>query len=506
MRVRLTADPALDASPAWSPDGRLMAFLRLLSAPCRLGVFVISPIGGPERKLAEVTGSFDPNEVWYRGLSWFPDSSALAVSDQGRIIILSVNSGEKRTLTFPPSTPETRRLDDSPAVSPDGRRIVFTRIFTVAVSEIYLLTLSRDLSPDGEPKQLTFKQQWSRDPVWTANGRDVVFSSGSSSYTEGGAELWRMPVISSGKPAQPRFIGVQGASPVISRQGKRLSYVRALTDRNIWRLELHGPSGKTTEAVSFISSTQDEDSPQYSPDGKRVVFCSSRSGTREIWVASAEGSNAVQLTYLGATMTGAPRWSPDGQQIVFDSNAGGAYDVYVIDANGGNPRRLTDHQAVDGVASYSRDGRWIYFTSNRTGRNEIWKVPAAGGQPSQITRNGGYTGFESLNGRMLYYTKTYPKSSLWGMPVGGGQEIELVKSIDWFGFAPAKKAIYFEQLNNDGSTSVQFLNLATGKVGTIITVHRLLWGGLSISPDERYLLYSQFDQRGSDLMLIENFH
>jgi len=106
---------------------------------------------------------------------------------------------------------------------------------------------------------------------------------------------------------------------------------------------------------------------------------------------------------------------------------------------------------------------------------------------------------------MLYYTKTYPKSSLWRMPVGGGQEIEIVKSVDWFGFTLAKKTIYFEKLNNNGSTSIQSLNLATGSVATLITVHRLLWSGLSISPDERYLLYSQLDRRGSDLMLIDNF-
>jgi hypothetical protein len=85
--------------------------------------------------------------------------------------------------------------------------------------------------------------------------------------------------------------------------------------------------------------------------------------------------------------------------------------------------------------------------------------------------------------------------------------MELVKSVETFGFAPAKKGIYFEKLNNDGSTSIQFLNLATGKVTTVTTIPRghLSPGPLSISPDERYLLYPQLDQRGSDLMLIENF-
>ena len=204
-------------------------------------------------------------------------------------------------------------------------------------------------------------------------------------------------------------------------------------------------------------------------------------------------------------MTGAPRWSPDGQQIVFDSNVGGSYDVYVIDANDGNPRRLTDHPAVDGVPSYSRDGRWIYFLSRRSGGPEIWKMPATGGEAIRVTQNGGYTAFESLDGSMLYYTKAGNNSSLWGMPVGGGQETELVKSVELFGFTLAKKGVYFDQLNNDGSTSIQFLRFATGKVTPVITLPRGRTGPLSISPDERYLLYSQLDQRGSDLMLIENF-
>jgi Tol biopolymer transport system component len=503
--VRLTADPAHDFTPAWSPDGRSIAFLRVLTASGRLGVFLVSPIGGPERKLTEIWGDSRPDPWTRGGLSWFPDSKALAVSDQGRIIMLSVNSGEKRALTFPPRTPVTGRFDDTPAVAPDGRRVVFSRSSVPGVSEIYLLTLSQNLDPNGEPKQLTFKQQGSTDPLWTANGREVIFSSGPMGYSEGDAEFWRMPVSASGDPAQPRFIGVQGATPAISRQGNRLAYMRRLADTNIWRLELPGPPGKTTEPSSLISSTQSEDSPQYSPDGKRVVFCSTRSGTREIWVTSADGSNAVQLTSLGATMTGAPRWSPDGQQIVFDSNAGGVYDVYVIDANGGQPRRLTIHPATDAVASYSRDGRWIYFLSRRSGRSEIWKVPAASGEAIQITKNGGWIAFESPDAKMLYYAKSLWDSSLWRMPVEGGEEKEIVKSIVGFAFSIAKKGIYFQQLNGDRSTSIKVLSFATGRVATVATIRRRLASGMSVSPDERYILYAQVDQSGSDLMLIENF-
>src|SRR6202043_1749203 len=108
------------------------------------------------------------------------------------------------------------------------------------------------------------------------------------------------------------------------------------------RLEVPGRNGKATEPVNVVSSTYSEDSPQYSPDGKSIAFVSSRSGSPEIWVCASDGSNAAQLTSLGATTTGSPHWSPDGRRIIFDSNVEGQYEIYIIDASGGHPRRMTN--------------------------------------------------------------------------------------------------------------------------------------------------------------------
>lgn len=494
--LRLTTDPAWDGYPEWSPDGRHIAFERNLS-PGKFGIFLISPIGGPERKLAEVNDD--------GGLSWSPDGKWLALTDRSSgetkdaISLLSVDTGEKRRLTFPP----TVFGDGDPAFSPDGRSLVFNRIFADDVSELYLLSLTDTLRPDGPPKQLTFRHHRSLRPAWTSDGHEILFTAGPASYL-GFAELWRVSVFGVRTPRRLEFAGDQGYFPTISRRGNRLAYMRAASDQNIYRLELPGPGRKAVEPVALISSTRDDFTAQYSPNGERIAFTSARSGSPQVWVCNSDGSGAVQLTFLGGTLTGCPRWSPDGTHIVFDSNMEGQAEIYVGDVSGSQPRRLTNPPADAYFASFSKDGCWIYFVSRRTGREEIWKMPAVGGEPVQLTRNGGVFPFESSDRKDLYFAT---RGSLWRVPVVGGEETEVLTSIDERAWAVVSEGIYFAQANPDGGTSVRFLRFGTGKVKAITTINRRFGctGGFSLTPDGHYLLYTQQDQSGSDLMLVENF-
>ena len=191
----------------------------------------------------------------------------------------------------------------------------------------------------------------------------------------------------------------------ISRQGNRLAYDERFLDSNIWRLEL--PEAKSTSRqnsparTKLIFSTRADHSPQFSPDGRRVVFISDRSGNEEVWVCESAGTNPLQLTFFDGPATGAARWSPDGRQIAFDSQASGNTDIYVIGAEGGKPRQMTTETSHDTTPSWSHDGRWIYFRSNRSGSYQVWKLPVAGGPALQVTRQGGYEAFESPDGRLL---------------------------------------------------------------------------------------------------------
>jgi Tol biopolymer transport system component len=487
--VRLTTDPADDFSPAFSPDGRSIGFFPVLKG--RASFIVIPAISGPERIVADL-----PDNVG--SFSWLPDGKWVVTDG---LALLSTETGETRALTSPP---EKSFPDISPAVSPDGRTVAFNHQTGIWRSDIYLLELSEDLKPKGEPRRLTSLKGASRDPTWTPNGREIIFSSG---VIGSDSSLWKVPASGAGEPEQLQFSDRQVSCPTISRSGNRLAYQQGVSDNNIWRLSLPGPGVAAAPPARFIASTRHDGTAQYSPDGKRIAFESQSSGVHSIWVSDADGSSAVDLLPGVGASSGTPRWSPDGQRIAFDSNIEGNHGIYAIRASGGKPIRLTSESRNDEAPSWSRDGKWVYFASSRTGRYEVWKVSAGGGEAVQVTRNGGGTPSESPDGKSIYYTKgalTTP-TGLWKMPVSGAEEVRVLRSVNWRAFFLVNDGIYFiPEPGADGKSSIQFLNIATGKVKTVAPISYPV-EGVSVSPDGRSLLFTQTDEAGSDLMLVENF-
>jgi Tol biopolymer transport system component len=147
----------------------------------------------------------------------------------------------------------------------------------------------------------------------------------------------------------------------------------------------------------------------------------------------------------------------------------------------------------------------MYFSSNRGGEPQIWKMPAQGGDAVQMTRKGGSGAMESPDGRYLYYLKTGAgkKDSLWRLRLEGGDEAQVLESVLNNQYAASDRGIYF--IPDSKPFSVRFLNFDTGEVTIIANIPREPVWGLSVSPDGRSLLYSEFEATRSDLMLVENF-
>ena len=333
--LRLTTNPANDYSPAWSPDGRSVAFLR--SGAEGSEIFLVAPLGGSERKLGDVR----PRLPAYTPitLGWCPDSRCLLVTDssgeKGPDILfrVDVSTREKKPLTHS----DVLTSDADGAISPDGRSLVFRRDTAPFVGELYHVPLGAGFTTVGEARRLT-SLEFATRPAWMPDSQEIVFSAKRG--------LWRMSVAGGATPARLPFVGQDGLHPTVSRSSEgrvRLAYVHSFADVNVWRFDLAG-DGSAAAPSPAIQSTRQDNLGQLSPDRRRVVFLSDRSGESKVWVADVDGSNALQLSFLGAN-PGFPRWSPDGQFIVFHCNIEGHGQVYRVPSQGGQAT-TTDHRRV----------------------------------------------------------------------------------------------------------------------------------------------------------------
>ncbi len=501
--LRLTTHLAEDLNPVWSPDGRHIAFLRQTADSSEF--YLVPVLGGAERKVATIF----PYQVPSDGNSSYfsPDGKSLAIPDRTAaseplsLYLLSLETGEKRKLTTPPAGVG----DYCPAFSPDGKWLAFTRSPRWSTDDLYVMPMT-----GGEPKRLTFDNLPINGLTWTPDSREIIFTSRRGGSTR---HLWRV-AATGGTPERVDTIGNDVLSPALSLQSNRLAYTQALDDINIWRIELDA-AGKVKAQRELIASTFGDHGPDYSPDGKQIVFTSGRSGNNAIWVCESDGSKPRLLYSCGPYVTGSPRWSPDGKWIAFDSRscatgANGNPDIYLLSADGGQPHRLTEDAAEDVVPSWSRDGRWIYFGSNRGGQMQIWKLPVAGGTPVQVTTQGGYEAFESTDGQYLYYTKGRGLAGIWRMPTTGGQEefaTEHHQAGLWRYWRVTEHGIYFATASAAGSL-LEFYHFATKQITEVTRLERgaeRYVPGLAVAPDGRSLLYCRMDHSGSDVMMVENF-
>jgi Tol biopolymer transport system component/DNA-binding winged helix-turn-helix (wHTH) protein len=503
--LRLTSNSD-DCCPRWSPDGRQVAFFR--TSHEGVAIYVIPAFGGTEHRIYSGPAGF-----FHRALDWSPDAKVLAFTETGAdkahswIALLSLADSTTRPLTSPPS----QSFDYGPAFSPDGATVAFVRGSVAGVvSDLHVVSTA-----GGLPRRLTHDNTWLwPPPTWTPDGRDIVFSS-----ARGGLfRLWRISA-SGGTPWPAAGAGVNAISPSISPKGNQLVYQQVRHDaRSIWRLDLRDEKHRQGPPAQVISEGGWKGRPQFSPDGKRIVFESWRSGYFEIRACDSDGSNCSELTSLHGVATAA-RWSPDGRYIAFEFRPKEHSEIYLLKVDGSVARLLTTLPGADnGGPNWSRDGKWIYFYSDRGGGPfQIWKIQLDGGLPVQVTKNGGVFGSESEDGRFLYYSKL-GVPGIWKMPLPGGEETRVldqptweftlasggasIASVDW---ALGRNGIYFLDFECCSNATIEFFEFATHKITPIWTLTKSPGFGLSMSADGRSILYVQNEFQQSNIMLVKNF-
>ena len=480
---QLTHQPAEAVIPAWSPDGSTIAFIRVNGT--ERGIFTMSVLGGPERKLDAFTGDLY-GEV--SSLSWSADGRQLVYGVAGDLRLLTVETGEIRNIGRPPQCQDAF----FPVFSPDGQSIAFLCLSTAGTSDLYRA------SSKGESMKIVHR--FVDQPLaiaWSGNGQRVVLAD-SGGLLEIGAN--------GGQPRRLSFAQTAVGEQIASRDN-RLVYVQAQESVNIWRADL-----KSGLSRSMLPTSRQQRAPAISPDGKRIAFESDRSGTQEVWVANLDGSDAVQLSDFHA-LTGSPQWSPDGRSIVFDSRASGEAALYLVDPSTARPRRISTNGIPARVPTWSADGKWIYFTSVSSQSFEhdsIYKVSPEGGTPELVTRTHGYKVQESRDGRVLYFFAGETNSPILVLDKATGQEKPLkgMPNVDYpTDWVVGSKGIFYPDRTSTPA-AVAFYDFSSARVTRRFPIEKQFveWGGLALSPDETWIAYSEVDTRGSDLMLADGVH
>ena len=500
--ARLTHDPKRDWSPAFSPDGETIAFLRQLSED-RHELRVVPSTGGSERLIGESRAAGIA-----LGLSWSRDGKALALVDRqngdaaNRVYVFDIDAGKSR--------PASRTLPGGlgeafPQWSPDGKSLAFVRDEKHSATAVVVISLS-----DGTEK--TYPADTFGGLGWTPDSARLMFPSPQGQV---GGHLLELNLLT-GKTTGPGIASQRILYPAVSPTANSVAYSHRSADSNIWKRAISGPGSLTAEqpAVPAILSTWDEDSPTFSPDGRLVAFSSNRSGSYEIWVSEPNGAAPRQITRFERSLAGSPSWSPDGRVIAFDHRDQSPADIYVVDASGGMPRRVTDHPGQDILPRWSRNGRWIYFSSDRDGTPRIWRVPALGGNAERVTTLRGFECIEDPSRPILYFTRSEDEKELgiWRHDLETGEETPVAALADvgveryW---TIAGGGLYFKgfrgRLPRDRTDSPLYrLDLATGAVfqvgkipGTIVNGP----SGLAVSPDEATILFVQRDYYNTDIFM-----
>jgi Tol biopolymer transport system component len=433
-------------------------------------------------------------------ISWSPDGNWIAFADvvpedeHARIHLLSTETLETRQIPISPMCIG----EGLPAFSHNGEYLAYWCLRGGFDAVLYSLPI-----PGGQPKTISSFWAFPNGLTWSADDEKLIYSL--FPLGNGLSDELGEVTVENGSTKQLAFAG-SAMLPAVSAKGNKLAYSSLFTNSGIWRRDLLQPE---SPAVELIPSSRAQFDAQYSPDGKRIVFGSLRSGLQGVWISSDDGSNLVQISNPNY-VSGSPQWSPDGNRIAFDSFPGEHWEIYVADVAERKPRKLVTNISDVTRPHWSRDGKWIYFRSNEPGKMGVYRCPASGGDAIALAKDtDAINPRESLDGKTVYFASNYERSTLKqvALPAQPGTESEVdglprLNNADVWTLSPS--GIYF--VPAEAPKSLRYFDFATKQIHPIFELDKDFASGLSVSPDGRWILYSQAGDMTGDIMLVDHFH
>ena len=224
-------------------------------------------------------------------------------------------------------------------------------------------------------------------------------------------------------------------------------------------------------------------------------------------MANSDGTGLLQLSSqgLGAFF---PSWSVDGRNIRYRVRSGTEVRFFRADAAGGNTTEVTQQSDREPEWGQSKDGKWVFVSSAPEGQRQVWKKPLAGGRSVLVWRGIAANPLHSPDGRFLYFVdREFGPGSLWRLTIETDEVVKMIEEVsNSSNFKPTTEGLnYVSTRQPDGRYYVMFLGYATKSKRAVVPLTAQPAYGLDVSPDGEWLLFTQYDSRGCDLMLVENF-
>ena len=394
----------------FSPDGRWLAYtegneIRRIPAE-----------GGASEVLGKIRMGVD-------GLAWTPSDQLLIGTDEG-LFAMPARGGVTRRVTDSTST----RRAAYPALMPDGKtvlvrtgmrlngRIAAISLDSRTVTDIGELSADRPIgmvdglllfqTQNGALSSVPFDLAQLRvtgDPVVIESGVDGVglSASGSLAYFAGARAL-RPVLVGGGAEAPVRSEAGTYETPRFSPDGRKIAVMLlSSAGADIWVQD------RTANTFTRLTTEGTNTAPEWSADGRRVLYKSILDGKIRILWVPVDGSARADTLYTPDVAINEAVLSPDGRWLVVRTAPGGTYprDIFAVELTGDRKfLPLATGPTSEQMPRISPDGKWLAYQSDQSGRNEIFVRPFPGeGARVQVSDVGGTEPLWDRTGRTLYY-------------------------------------------------------------------------------------------------------
>ena len=335
------------------------------------------------------------------------------------------------------------RIGNAAVPSPDGSRLAYSQVVDGGRSAVFVS------DADGNNRVRVSHGVWDTSPVWSPDGKWIAYLGEDPNF-----DLYIVPSDGS-TPARQLSSGPGGEEPTSwLRDGSGVLVNKSgAGDEHPLVFPINGGSERRIGPVM-----QGNLHGAWSPTGTHFGFDLHQGGKNTVWVLdSATGSTPRQLTTEGLENAPASAmWSPDGKRMLYTSRRTGTLDIYVLDVSSGQSLQLTNDVRDDQGGRFSPDGQWIVFLSDRGGQRDVWLMPSAGGNATRLTNDAAVESVPrwARDGKSVYYISTQNAVDLQLVPLAGGPA-RTIRSWEEYAIGSAR-------LSPDGKTVI----FGTDRVGS----------------------------------------